>query len=383
MAFRVAPIAVALGAVFLLGACSSLDAMNPFASKGPKMAELQPFKASVEARVAWRESVGKSDLYSFTPAVVGNAVYAASRDGTIVRLEDGKRVWRINAGLPLSGGVGADGRILVVGTAKGDVLAFDTSDGKALWSAKVSSDVLAPPAIGEGLVVVRSGDNRLIAFDAIDGKRKWTYQRSTPPLSLRSTSAPLIDGKFVLSGFPGGKLIAVSVANGAAVWEGTVALPKGATELDRVADITSQPVVSGRTICAVAFQGKVSCFDIGSGNTLWARDMSSAVGLTIDARYLYVTDDKGAVHALDMASGASIWKQDKLLNRRVTAPLPRRGLIVVADAQGYVHFLNRDDGAFVGRLSTDGSPVVAPLQSLDSRVLVQTSGGAVLAIEAQ
>lgn len=380
---RLAPALSVLAGLLLLSGCSTIDSLNPFVSKGPKMAELTPFKASVETRAVWRENVGKSDVYAFTPAIVGNAVYAASRDGTIARFEDGKRVWRIDAGQPLSGGVGADARLLVVGTPKGEVIAFDPADGKRVWSARASSEVLAPPAVGGGLVVVRSGDNRLIAYDALDGKRKWTFQRPMPALALRSTAAPLIDNNVVVSGFPGGKVIAVNAGNGVQLWEGTVALPKGSTELDRVSDVTSQPVVAGRLLCAVAFQGKVACFDISSGNTVWSRDMSSAVGLTLEGRHLYVTDDKGAVYALDIASGASIWKQDKLLNRGVGAPVARRNLLAVADVQGYVHFLNRDDGAFVGRLSTDGTPVVAPLQLLDNRVLVQTSGGSVLAIEAQ
>ena len=374
---------LALSAALALAGCSTIESINPFASNGPKMAVLQPINTSAEARVIWRESVGKSGLYAFAPAVVGASVYAASNNGTVMRVDDGQQVWKINAGQPLSGGVGADAKMVVVGSPKGDLLAFSSADGTLLWKARATSEILSPPALGEGIVVVRSGDNRLAAFDAQDGKRKWIYQRQAPSLSLRVTAAPIVEGKFVFAGFPGGKLIAVSSANGAALWDGTVALPKGTTELDRVADITSVPVISGRTICAVAFQGRVACFDLGSGNLIWAREMSSAVGLAIDARYLYVSDDKGSVHALDMASGASLWKQDKLSNRRLTAPLPRRGLIAVADAQGIVHFLSRDDGSFVARLPTDGSPVVAPLQVLGSSLLVQTSNGGVYAIEAQ
>ena len=369
--------------VLSLAGCSTLDSINPFASSGPKMAVLQPINASVQARVVWRETVGKTDVYAFVPAVTGSTVYAASKDGNLIRVDDGKLAWKINAGQPLSGGVGADASMVVVGSPKGDVLAFSSADGQLFWKAKATSEILSPPALGEGLVVVRSGDNRLAAYDALDGKRKWFYQRPTPALSLRVTASPVIAGKYVFAGFPGGKLIAVSTSNGAALWDGTVALPKGSSELDRVADITSAPVISGRTICAVAYQGRVACFDLGNGNLVWARDMSSAVGLAIDARYLYVTDDKGSVHALDMASGASIWKQDKLFMRRVTAPVPLRGLIAVADVQGVVHFLSRDDGSFVARLTTDGSPVIAPLQTLGNLLLVQTSSGGVFAIEAQ
>jgi outer membrane protein assembly factor BamB len=369
----------------LLAGCSTIESMNPFSSgsSGPKMAELQPIKATVDARVVWSANVGKGDGYVFLPAVVGSTVYAASKDGNLVRLDDGKQAWRINAGQALSGGVGSDGKTVVVGSPKGDLLAFSATDGTSLWKAKATSEILAPPALGEGLVVVRSGDNRLAAFDLADGKRKWIYQRPTPALSLRVTASPVVADKYVFAGFPGGKLIAVSTANGAPLWEGTVALPKGTTELDRVADITSPPVIDGRDICAVAFQGRVACFDLGSGNLVWARDMSSAAGLSIDGRYVYVSDDKGAVHALDRASGASIWKQDKLSLRRLTAPLARRNLIAVADVQGVVHFLSREDGSFSARVTTDGSPVVASMQSFGSSLVLQTRNGGVYAIEVQ
>jgi outer membrane protein assembly factor BamB len=370
--------------IFSLGGCSSLDALNPFASNsGPKMAELQTIKPTAVTRIVWRESVGKSDVYAFSPAIVGSSVYAASNDGRLIRIDDGKQVWKINVGQTLSGGVGADRAMVVVGSTRGEVLAFSTEDGKLLWKAKVTAEVLSPPALGGGVVIIRSADNRLAAYDALDGKRKWIYQRPTPALSVRMTASPVIDGQYVFAGFPGGKLIAVSLSNGAAVWDGTVALPKGATELDRAADIASAPVISGRSICAVAFQGRIACFDLGNGNLIWARDMSSSAGLAIDNRYVYVTDDKGAIHALDLASGASLWKQDKLFFRRVTAPQPRSGVVAVADAQGIVHFLSREDGSFVARVPTDGSPVVAPLQLLGSSFLVQTSNGGIYAIEAE
>ena len=368
---------------YSLTGCSTLEDLNPFADSGPKMAELQPIETKLAARVVWQQSVGESGVYSFTPAVLGSTTYAASGEGDLVRIDGGRQAWKVDVGQPLSGGVGADETMVVVGSPKGELLAFSSTDGTPLWKVKTSSEILSPPVIGSDMVIVRTGDNQLAAYDAKDGKRKWFFQRPTPALSLRVSARSVIDGKYVFAGFPGGKLIAVSTSNGAAVWDGTVAVPKGATELDRVADITSAPVISGRSVCAVAFQGRVACFDLGSGNLVWARDMSSAAGLDIDSRFLYVSDDKGAVHALDMASGASIWKQDKLSLRRLTAPVARRGYVAVADAEGIVHFLSREDGSFIARLETDGSAVVAPPQKLGNGVLVQTSEGGLYAIEAE
>lgn len=362
----------------------AIYSVNPFRGSGPKMAELRPIMPTIEVRNQWSASVGKAGDYVFSPAVVGNAIYVAGNDGTISRLEDGKTVWKIKAGQPLSAGVGANARMLVVGTPKGDVLAFATEDGKPLWQARVSSEVLAAPAVADDGVAVKSGDNRVFLFDANDGGRKWVYQRSTPTLSIRSAGSPVFADRYMFVGFPGGKLVALSLQNGAPVWEGAVALPKGATELDRVADIVAPPVVDGRQICAVAFQGRVACFDMGQGGAMiWSRDLSSAAGLTLDGRYLFVTDEKGAVHALDRLSGSSLWKQDKLTNRRVSGPAVRRGLVAVADAEGIVHFLSRDDGSFAARQKTDGTPVRTPVQLLGSSFLVQTAGGNVSAIEAQ
>lgn len=381
MKHRLVPLLVAATVV---AGCSSLDAINPFASSGPKMAPLPPLTATVDLRTLWSASVGKAGDYAFAPAIVGNAVFVANRDGTVAKLVDGRTEWSIKAGQQLSAGVGADATQVVVGTPKGDVLAFSSSDGSPRWKAKVSSEVLAAPAVTSAGVAVRSGDHRVFLFDAGDGGRKWVHQRSTPPLALRAWAAPIIADRFVFVGFPGGKLVALSLQNGAPAWEASVATPKGATELDRVADIAAAPVIDGRQVCAVAFQGRIACFDMGQGgNLMWARDMSSAAGLTIEGRHVFVSDDRGAVHALDRTSGGSLWKQDKLLNRRVSGPGANRNVVAVGDAEGYVHILSADDGSFVARQKTDGSPVRVPVQAAGSGFLVQTSGGSLSLIEAR
>lgn len=368
----------------MLAGCSTLDSLNPFSSSAPKMTALQPFKATTEVRVLWSAKAGKAADYIFTPAVVGNVVYVAGAEGALSRIEDGRVAWKIKAAQALSAGVAADAQRVIVATPKGEVLAFAANDGKALWSARVSSEVLAAPVIGDDGVAVKSGDNSVFLFDANDGSRKWVYQRATPALSVRGAGSPVFADRYLFVGFPGGKLVALGLQNGAPIWEGAVALPKGATELDRVADIVASPVVDGRQICAAAFQGRVACFDMGQGGAMvWSRDISSSNGLALDGRYLFVTDDKGAVYALDRLSGSSLWKQDKLLNRRVSGPVVRRGLVAVADAEGIVHFLSREDGSFVARQKTDGDPVRSQPQGLGGGLVVQTAGGYVSAIEAQ
>jgi outer membrane protein assembly factor BamB len=163
-----------------------------------------------------------------------------------------------------------------------------------------------------------------------------------------------------------------------------VALPRGTTELERVADVTSLPVVDGKQVCAAAYQGRVACFEGSRGTLLWARDVSSIAGIATDARHLYVTDDRSAVQALDKSSGASIWRQDKLAGRNVSGPLALGRHVVVGDFEGYVHLISREDGAFAARVETDGSAILAPPIALDAAsFLVQTRAGGVYAFTVQ
>ncbi len=104
---------------YSLTGCSTLEGLNPFADSGPKMAELQPIEAKLAARIIWQQSVGESGVYWFTPAVLGTTIYAASGEGDLVRIDDGKQAWKVNVGQPLSGGVGADETMVVVGSPKG------------------------------------------------------------------------------------------------------------------------------------------------------------------------------------------------------------------------------------------------------------------------
>ena len=359
----------------VLAACSS--------PSGPKPAELQRLEKPQEVRVLWSARIGSADRFVFFPAPVGDAVFAAARDGTVVRLDAAKRGeerWRVALEKRLSAGVAANEGTVVVATEDGDVFALSAADGKQRWRSRVSSEVLAPAALANGLVIVRSVDNRIFAFDEQDGKRRWVYQRAPASLIVRSPAGVTVVGETAFAGFSGGKLAAIALSNGGVRWESTVAIPKGATELERVTDVVGEPVVQGREVCAAAYQGRVACFDMASGRQLWTRELSSLTGVAVDARYAFVSDDRGSVHELDRTNGRSVWKQDKLAYRQLSIPAPVGNVVAVGDLEGYVHFLSRDSGAFIARYSSGGGPVRAAPLALASSVLIQTQDGTLVAL---
>jgi outer membrane protein assembly factor BamB len=381
-----------LAAAGMLSACSSmptLPSVNPVdwfgGSSGPKPAELPALTNPQLVKVLWSARVGAAEGYFFSPVLIGDGVYAAARDGTVARLDaaSGQAKWRVSVGKRISSGVGSDGTLVVVAADDGEVFALDALGGVVKWRSRVSSEVLAQPKVSDGVVLVRSADSKIFAFGIEDGKRRWVYQRPAAALIVRSPVGVTALQGSAYAGFSGGKLVAISLANGVPRWEATVAQAKGATELERVTDIVGDPSVQGREVCAAAYQGRVACYDAQNGNQIWSREMSTLTGVSFDARYAFVSDDKGAVHALDRANGRSVWKQDRLAFRQLTLPLPLGTEVAFGDMQGYVHFMARESGAFVARLATDGSPIRAAPIRLPEGFLVQTQSGGLYALTLQ
>jgi outer membrane protein assembly factor BamB len=376
--------ALAVGAAALAAAgCSTWNPLVAIGIKSEpanKPTVLAPINAQVTPRAVWTAQAGKSLGFAFRPVLQGGRVYAAAGDGAITILDEdsGKVVTRVDTRKRLSGGLEVGDGKIIAGTLKGEVIAVETS-GKPLWTTQVAGEVIAPPAISSKIAVVRTADGRIFGLSTEDGKRRWVFQRATPSLLLRSEAGVLAIGRDVVAGYPNGKLIALDIEDGKLTWEVAVAQPRGATELERIADVAGLPVVDSGQVCAGAFQGKVACFEIQSRNLLWARDVSTSRALARDAKNVYVVDDAGAVHALDKAQGASVWKQEKLLHRRLTAPAIVDGRVVVGDLQGFLHVLSPDNGDIIGRVATDGTPIHA-LVPIAGGVIVQTAGGSVLLV---
>lgn len=374
---------VCISAVVVLSGCSVMSWITGKKPVNPPAA-LVEMKNTQNARTLWTVSVPKAGTYSFSPALAGDSVYAAGASGTIVRINavSGQTVWRKDADMKLTAGVGSDGSTVVVAGEKGAVLAFD-SNGKFLWKAQASSEVLSAPAVGSGLVIVRSIDNRIAAYDAITGERRWVAQRASPSLTLRNASGIVISGQTAFVALPGGRLSALLLTNGGPRWEVPVGDARGTTELERIADVSGIPAIAGSDICAAAYQGRIGCFDINSGALRWIKAYSSSVGVAIDERYVFGADERGTLSEFARDTGAVLWHNDKLAFRGLSAPASIGNSVAVGDYQGFVHFFSRENGALVARVATDGSPIIAAPIVANSSVIFQTQAGSVVALAAE
>lgn len=379
----VSSLLLVLSACSLVGDIKESVSERVFGKEDPNPPEeLTDIKPTIDAKVLWKAKLGDTENFDFTPAVDGDFVYAASAAGEIVKINSatGVQQWRIKSGEKLSSGVGVGANTVLVGTAQGAVLAYDFS-GKALWKAKLSSEVLSVPRVFVDVVIARTGDNHIFGINLNDGSRKWVYQRASPSLSLRSSAGIAVDGGAVYAGFAGGKMVSLRADNGNMLWEASVAQPKGVTEIERIADITSLPVVDGPIVYAVAYQGKIAAIDRTNGHVIWSRDISSYAGMSAEDGKVFVSHSVGSVYSLDYTTGKTFWRQAALANRKLTAPVAMGSVVAIGDFEGYVHFLNRDDGAFAARVKTDSAAVMPQMIAIGSNQLfAQTRDGSLYAI---
>ena len=366
-----------IAAALLAAGCSKEKDVAP-------PAELVEFDAVISVRKAWSTSTrGGDDVLrlGLQPAVEGERVYVAGHGGDVLALElaGGRGLWRASTDLALSGGPGVGEGVVVAGASSGEAVAIDAQSGQERWRVAVGGEVLAPPAIGGGLAVIRTVDGRLRALRIADGTEAWNYEQLVPRLTLRGNGAPVISGDMVLAGFDNGKVVALSLTTGELLWTTTVAPAHGRTEIERLVDIDSPVRVAGEDVFVVGYQGRVAMLALDSGQIWWGRDLSSHRGLAADSTYLYVTTADSAVVALRRRDGTEVWRQDQLLRRGVTAPALVGDTLVVADFDGYLHWLDAASGELLARAKSGGGRISNAPQAAGDLLLVQTDSGDVQA----
>jgi outer membrane protein assembly factor BamB len=352
-------------------------------------AVLVKFPPTLPIKRLWAEGVGggKKQLklrLGLGPAVDKGVVFAASHKGEVLAasLDTGRHLWVKNLKIPLSAGPSAGAGLVVVGSSKGAVVALDGATGRELWRARLNSELLSAPAISEEVIVIRSVDGRLHGLDGHTGKELWSVEQQVPRLSLRGTATPIIAKEVAISGFDNGKVMAVSLRSGDTVWDTALASPHGRTELDRLVDIDSAVRTVGDNVFATGFQGRTAMLALDSGQIWWAHDMSSYEGLAVDAENLFVTQSDGIVVALRQRDGSELWRSQKLKLRRLSTPVLTSTAVVVADFQGYVHWLDKTSGELVARERVAKERVTNAPVAVGDTVVVLTDGGKMAAYRA-
>lgn len=343
-------------------------------SSKPKPAELGPNPGLLGVRQAWTAKIGAVG-YPLDVKVTGQQVALASSDGTVVALDarSGRELWRASAHAKLSAGVGSDGQRAAVVTQSNEVVVFEA--GRELWRHKLAAQVATAPFVAGGRVFVLASDRSVTALDGASGRRLWSQQRPGDPLVLRQSGVILAVGDTLVVGLSG-RLVGLNPLNGQVRWDAPVATPRGTNDVERLVDLVGRVSRVGDSVCVRAFQSGVGCVDAGRGTLAWTKASQGYAGIDGDDRMVYAPESDGKLVAWRRSNGEQAWTTERLRYRQLTAPLALGRSVIVGDDSGTVHFLSREDGSPLTRVSTDGSAIAAaPVVADDMLVVVTRNGG--------
>ncbi|WP_409306561.1 outer membrane protein assembly factor BamB [Pectobacterium sp. B1J-3] len=382
---------VGLVSVALLSGCSLFNSEEDVVTMSP----LPKVENQFTPTKVWSRSVGGGigEFYSnLHPAWQDSRVFAADRRGTVKALDlnDGKEIWqadlsekagflsRNNPAL-LSGGVSVSGNHVYVGSERAQVFALNAEDGTPVWQTNVAGEALSRPVISDGVVLIHTSNGMLQALNEADGAIKWSVNLDMPTLSLRGESAPVAAFGAAIVGGDNGRVNAVLINQGQLIWQQRISQPSGATEIDRLNDVDTTPVVAGEVVYALGYNGNMTALDLRSGQILWKRELGSVHDFIVDGDRIYLVDQDDRIVALNTNGGVNLWRQSDLLHRGLTAPVLFNGYLVVGDTEGYLHWLNTSDGRFVVQQKVDSSGFLSKPVVASDKLLIQAKNGEVYA----
>ena len=347
-------------------------------------AELIDFDETIDVKRVWSAKLGgESDFLrvALRPSGDGARIFAASQDGKVSAFdpETGRQIWRTDLDIELSAGPGAGEGHVVVAAKDGLAIALDATDGSEKWRADIAGESVSRPLIADDTVMVQTIDNRLQALSLFDGRSRWSIQRDAPALTMRGSASPVAVSGNVIAGFDSGRLVAAEIESGTVAWDVLLSPPQGRSDLDRLSDIDGALAVVGQDVYATGYHGRLAALAAESGQVLWSRDISSFRGVAADWNSLYTIRDEGELIALTRRNGSEIWRNDSMLRREPTLPIPFGTTVVVGDFDGYIHFFNTVDGVAVAREKFGGKAITSDPFVMGNQLFVQSDSGQIAA----
>ena len=375
---------------------------------GNEPMELVDFKETLDLDKVWSRGIGEGQnkgFSSLTPALDGDAIYAVDYEGLVVAMnsQTGKKLWKrtVNEskeGLwaqlknffyaddpnrQIVGGIAAENGLLLVATYAGEVMALSKETGDELWRKQLPGEVVSAPRTNGNVVAAQTVNGKLFALDAKTGEQLWFYDNPPPVLTLRGTPSPIVTDTAIYAGFSNGRMMAFNPANGLILWEQRIASPKGRSELERMVDIHSSPIIKDGVIYVGTYQGRISALARGTGKPLWGQDGSTSENVALSTDKLFVSHANGKLVAYNATTGEQLWSNEKMLRRLLNGPQVFGDYVAVVDFEGYMHVVNQSDGDFVARAKVDGDGARAPMLTDGETLYVYTNSGKLIAYKAE
>lgn len=273
--------------------------------------------------VFWRTSV--SGTIRGGPLLSADRIFVATEETPTarvyaLRLDDGRPAWRTGTGSVVAP-LAVAGDAVFAASEHGMVLRLATASGDIVWQRPVSGSVRAAPVPTPAGVAVATTDT-LYLLDA--GTGAILGQRATPGPMF---ATPATDGARLYLTTLHGVVLAVTLPELTTVWE--VALPDA---------IYGAPALVADTVYAVARDGTLALIPVSDAASyrLLPLGVVTVAGPTVTRSGILVGTVDGDVLLIDPTNGVARW-QARVAGPIETPPLVRDGQLVIVGGRGDIH----------------------------------------------
>jgi outer membrane protein assembly factor BamB len=204
--------------LFCTFGCSTFKKIN---LTKPKQAE-KVFNAKWIKNLDPYYSSGNLPLTTAAPTIHDGAVFVGSLDGELLSydIENGRKNWSSKDGSAINHAPLVEGEWVYYGTELGRFFVRNQSDGKLKYAIDLGASIESKPVFSQGRVFVHLRGHQLVCLDAETGKIVWSYRRAVPiSVTFQRLARPLVIGSKIYIGFADGFLVALSLEEGAVLWE--------------------------------------------------------------------------------------------------------------------------------------------------------------------
>ncbi|HVE38235.1 MAG TPA: PQQ-binding-like beta-propeller repeat protein [Planctomycetota bacterium] len=275
-------------------------------------------------------------------------------------------LWKFKAGNRVDlTPVSADGRIYFT-TAKGGLVALDL-DGKPVWSISIAPDSFSsPPLLVDGLLIVGSNKGILHAYETAGGKEKWGYDlggavQGSPNRVGLSGGRP---GVMAISPSDG-SIHGVDLETGKGVWK-----TPGVERCDGSAGVCDGRIVMGSCASALHVYSEAKgekIMDVPLGG-----DNQVAGGVALSGSSAFAGTRSGKLCAVDVSAGKILWTNSDGQGEAFMTPAVNDATVVFGADDGKVYGVRRDTGAKIWSLDTGNRPMSPVI--VGERVVVSSGG---------
>lgn len=291
--------ALFIGGFFLLTSCAQIQQFKEWSGLEKPQRMAQSFQAKWIKRFDPPFVSGNHSINLRGVLAVQDRVYLGADKGFYaLSAKTGRVYWSADQEKKLSGTPTYYDNMILYTTESGDLVARDDLTGEEKYRAQIGMGSDTKGVIAQDRLLLHLRNYHFLCIDPSTGEILWNYQRVVPyETTLQRVSAPTVVGNKVLVGFADGVVVALSLEEGAPIWERKV------SNGSKFVDVDITPLVDGQNVLVGGGEAPATLLSLQDGQVIKRFPFTLSASALKAEGYVFAPTTAGEVVVLDASYG--------------------------------------------------------------------------------